>query len=244
MRRFTVGAAVLAMAAMSLVPSSATAIPVPLVGGIPTCLQVVPSDVAVTDVPKTLNVRVLLDGVTQTAAQMILNRAQTAYSPLGITLAATYQAVTFSGTDGLSLIAQAKAAVGGATPVNVDLVYGLTSKDMTSSGNESLAGQADCIGGIADNARAFAVGEHYAEPFDFGVTFLDDFGAKVMAHELGHLLGAHHHYANCVEAAPFGLLALTGDVCTLMFNDLTAQRLQFSTLNGLVVRGLAQRYGV
>jgi len=242
MKRFTVGAAVLAIAAISLVPSSATAIPVPVVGGIPVCLQVVPSDVAVTNVAKTLNVRVLLDQVTLADGEEIVARAQTAYAPLGITLNATYEGVSFTTTDSVGMIAQAKAAVGGSAPPGIDLVYGLTSQDMAAGGSTAVAGQADCIGGISDDDRAFAVGEAFEDPIDLGLTFLTDFGAKVMAHELGHLLGAHHHYANCVEAAPFGLLALTGDICTLMFNDLTAQRLQFSTLNGLVVRGNAQQY--
>ena len=64
--------------------------------------------------------------------------------------------------------------------------------------------------------------------------------AVVAAHEIGHLMGAHHHYANCVEGiAPDELLGLELTPCTLMFNAVNPASLRFSAVNGPVVRGHA-----
>lgn len=59
---------------------------------------------------------------------------------------------------------------------------------------------------------------------------------------IGHLMGVHHHYANCVE----GNLASdgTGDLspCTLMFNFVEIQSVNFGILEGLVARGHAVQF--
>jgi hypothetical protein len=59
---------------------------------------------------------------------------------------------------------------------------------------------------------------------------------------MGHLMGAHHHYANCVE----GNLSSDGpndlSPCTLMFNSVNYASLSFGTLEGAVVRGHAVSY--
>ena len=147
---------------------------------IPACTAVLPGSVAVTDVPVTLDVRVLLDGVSQAQAAPMIDLARQAY-----------------------------------------------------------AAMADCIGGVAYADRAFAVGEFTPIAQTSLVLYAlgTHFAAKTFAHEVGHLMGAHHHYANCAEAA------VPGDApCTLMFNFVDIQKLQFSTLNSLVVRGHAQLY--
>lgn len=208
---------------------------------IPECTQLVPGAIALENVPVTLHLRVLLDGVPQSEGVAAVAGAQQAYSAHLLTFSASYEAVSFTGTDAVNLVSQAKNHFGGARPAGTDLVYVLTNKDIAAApvGN-AVAGLADCIGGVAFPDRAFAVGEVLADsPLNL-ILFTAGTGltAKTLAHELGHLLGGHHHYANCVET----LLNLGGNICTLMFNDLSFQQAQFSTLNGLVVRGHAQLF--
>jgi hypothetical protein len=80
------------------------------------------------------------------------------------------------------------------------------------------------------------------DPAPAGPFFLNvEVHPEVAAHELGHLMGAHHHYANCVEGN------LTGEAsdlspCTLMFNYIDLQSLNFSVLEGVTVRGHAVKY--
>ena len=163
----------------------------------------------------------------------------------------------------LRLIADAKAVFGGMRPPGTDVVYVLTSKDLydlpaDTNGSDGpddvdrrygVAGMADCIGGVQFADHAFAVGEVMGElqmaRADLGATVLDldlyrDATAKVAAHELGHLLGAHHHYANCAE----GDLEdnASGDIapCTLMSNFADFTSLKFGAINGAVVRGHAE----
>lgn len=237
-------AMVLSTLAMVAAPQAASA-QVVEIGHIPQCTEIVPAVVALSNANRNIDVRVLLDGVSVARASQIFGTANQAYAPLGLQLVPSYQTVGFSGPDAQGLIDQAKAAFGGSRPGGIDIVYVLTSKDIASgAGGEAVAGMADCIGGVAFGDRAFAVGEDVAiEPIDIlGVSLLRDLGAKTAAHELGHLLGAHHHYANCIEPLVAALVAARGEPCSLMFNDLTFQNLRFGTLNSLIVRGHAQRY--
>jgi hypothetical protein len=189
-----------------------------------------------------LAVRVLVDGPSLARAAEILGTATESYAPLGVTLrAVSFEAVTFAGDDAQGLIDQSKAHFGGTRPADADLVYVFTNKDIQAGGNTAVAGLADCIGGVRFDNHAFAVGE------DFGAAEQDDplqrnGTAKVLAHELGHLMGAHHHYANCVE----GNLSEIGEPevspCTLMFNVVNLASLNFSQLNSAVVRGHTEEY--
>lgn len=205
---------------------------------IPACTAVLPGSVAVTDVPVTLDVRVLLDGVSQAQAAPMIDLARQAYAAMQIALSVSYETVSYSSNNALTLIAAAKSHYGGQRPGGIDIVYVLTNKDIVdASAGNALAGQADCIGGVAYADRAFAVGEFTPIAQTSLVLYAlgTHFAAKTFAHEVGHLMGAHHHYANCAEAA------VPGDApCTLMFNFVDIQKLQFSTLNSLVVRGHAQ----
>jgi hypothetical protein len=188
----------------------------------------------------TLSTEVLLDGVSLTRGQQTIPRAADAYAPLGITLTARYESVTFTGTDAQNLIDQAKRRFGGARPAGADLVYVLTSKDIPADGNAAVAGLADCIGGVRYPERAFGVGEVFTEDMPVGpLTFYADATAKIAAHELGHRMGGHHHYGNCAEATQGEQEVSEGSPCTLMFNFADFHSIHFSTLNGAVVRGHA-----
>ncbi len=210
------------------------------------CLEPVPAATAtdhLTGGPqRDLAVRVLVDGPTTARAAEIFATAARSYEPLATTLrAVSYETVSFTGDDAQGLINQAKARFGGSRPDGADLVYVFTNKDIQAGGNTAVAGLADCIGGVRFDIAAFAVGE------DFGPAEQDDplqrnGTAKVLAHELGHLMGAHHHYANCVE----GNLSEVGEPevspCTLMFNVVNLASLNFSTFNSTVVRGHTNEY--
>lgn len=214
------------------------------------CLEAVPAAVGVaglTDSGQTvsLDVAVLLDGIALAEGDQILARAAEAYAPLHIALhAVSYTPVSFSGTEGTAMIQQAKDFFGGVRPAGADVVFVLTSKDITSDGDTSLAGLADCIGGVRFPNHAFAVGEGSGNPpLPVGPFFLSmDAHPEVVAHEIGHLMGVQHHYANCVE----GNLSSSGpgdlSPCTLMFNYVELQSLNFGTLEGAVARGHAVQF--
>jgi hypothetical protein len=188
------------------------------------CVEVVPAAITPPPFSEPLEIRVgvLLDGVFAGDATAALSAANSAYEPLALRLVPVFfQSVAFTGTDSSGLIEQATARFGGGRPKGVDLVYAFTSKNMTGgSFGDAVAGQADCIGGVAYPDRAFAVGE-----------ILGEYTADIAGHEIGHLMGAHHHYANCGER-----------ICTLMFNDVGLTSLGFSSLNGAIVRGHAEAY--
>jgi hypothetical protein len=210
------------------------------------CIEPVPASVSVNGVTDEgqqvgLATTVLLDGVTRAQAEPVMARAADSYAPLGIALIATYEAVTFTGDDAQGLIDQAKQRFGGVRPAGSDLVYVLTAKDIQAGGNTGVAGLADCIGGVRYPEHAFAVGEVFtSEDLPIGpLTFYADATAKIAAHELGHLMGGHHHYGNCAEGTKGTQEVFEASPCTLMFNFVDFQSIHFSTANGAVVRGHA-----
>ena len=153
-------------------------------------------------------------GVTQATAQEAMTRAADSYAPLGVALTATYETVSLSGDDAQGLIDQAKTRFGGARPAGSDLVYVMTAKDIQADGNTGVAGLADCIGGVRFADRAFAVGEVFEEDVPIGpLSLYADATAKIAAHELGHLMGGHHHYANCAEGVKSEQEVLEGSPC-------------------------------
>ncbi len=211
------------------------------VGHIPECLEAVPAAVGVGGGNVNLDVTILMDGVGRRRASEIVNKARASYAPLDITLRPSYRAVSFRGNSVSGLIAQAKSFFGGARPRGSDVVHVLTYKDVQEVGSDAVAGGADCIGGVAFARRAFSASEVGGEGMGLdGLLGGRNRPAKVFAHEIGHLLGGHHHYANCAE----GLLSELGEVspCTLMFNAANLSSFNFSTLNGLIVRGHAEQY--
>lgn len=235
----------LAVAAIALAfAAPARAVPIEL-GHIPECVELLPAAIALPPgEPATLRVRVLLDGVSQARGEEVFQLVRRSYAPLNVTVEPTFETVSFAGTDAEALNAQAKARFGGTRPAGTDVVYTLTDKDIVAAGSAAVAGLADCIGGIAFPSRAFSVGEVLdPDRTQLGELLIaDHLTAKVAAHEIGHLLGAHHHYANCIE----GLLSELGtelSPCTLMFNAVDLTSFPFSTLNTLVVRGHIEAYG-
>lgn len=231
------------LTAAALAAPAAAAQPIET-GEPPNCTELVPTALS-TDysTPLVLRVRVLLDGVVPAVAEHAMDLAARSYAPLGIRLQVDYaQAPATTAADPAAFFRAARAATGGVRPDGVHLVYTMTTRDLVGSGasGQSVAGQADCIGGIAFADRGFAVGEvDDSTPYDLPGpgTMFGETTAKIAGHELGHLLGAHHHYANCAEA-PIGDEDASG--CTLMINDVGLAELRFSSLNAAMIRGHAE----
>lgn len=224
------------------------------------CLEAVPAAASVAGVTDTgeevvLDVHVLLDGVTEARGAEVMRQMSKAYEPVNIAIRPVFQTIAIehqrkgapNGTDpekptsdASYLFQQAKQAVGEVRPQGTDVVYLLTSAEITGV----VAGMADCIGGVRYPNRAFAIGEEapdyeHSSTLNFCCTWIT---AKIAGHELAHLLGAHHHYANCAEGAPTAVEDRHAFTCTMMFNDVGAVNLRFSTVEAAVVRGHALEY--
>jgi len=146
------------------------------------------------------------------------------------------------------IIALAKEQLGGERRKDVDVVYVVTDVDIQVPGiGKGVAGLADCIGGVALADRAFAVGETGVIVKDSGipigpVTFYKDLTAKIAAHEIGHLMGGHHHYQECGTPAVTAAGRGEPGPCSIMSNFVDFQTIPFSTVNGIVVRGHAEEW--
>lgn len=199
-----------------------------------------------------LRVYVVLDGISLARGQKIMARVAEAYDTIGIDLQATYQEVSIEpdaidddvgGTGqpahGDGLLPSIKAAVGGARPWGTDVVYAMTSDNIAKA-----AGYAECIGGVRFAGHPFAVGEAAIEPSEDTGVGNNNRSAKIAAHEIGHLLGAHHHYANCAEQPKdLGGLFLA-EYCTVMINDVGLMSLGWSMLESSVIRGHVAEFAI
>ena len=224
------------------------------------CLEAVPEEISVPGVLDNgqtieLSVMLLLDGTDAAVAGQLMARAAESYAPLGVNLVLKKtKTVAFASSLSGDLITAAKATVGGTPPRGIDLVGVFTNKTMQSiAGGATVVGQADCIGGVRFDEHSFFVVSDIRSIEDpqtgttgtlnsLGFNPNVDATAEVMAHEMGHLMGAHHHYANCVEgnlssASPDDL-----SPCTLMFNAVNFASLNFETLSAAVVRGHAVQF--
>jgi hypothetical protein len=236
LRRLRLLAVVPMVAALALGPMPSQADPIVLPDppidpeGILSCTQLMPHAISLDSTRVRLDLRILLDGVRRAEARRAVRSMSKAYVPLNIAVAPSYQKVRFRGADADRLNTQAKRLYGGKRPRGIDVVYTMTRKDITAGGvyGDDVAGLADCIGGVRYAGRAFAVGEVSKDGEGTG---------KIMGHEVGHLLGAHHHYTS-----PEGLLAADPNLLDLMGPSLSLISLRFSTLNSLMVKGHAQRY--
>lgn len=241
--------------ATSLAPATGTTVPLPtpIDYGLIRCTVPTPAGVHVpvvdTDDEVTLSIHVVLDrGFSQTRATQILNRMKPAYAPLHVAIAAAgFRSMTLSGSDSQGLIDQARERLGGARPAGSDVVLVLTPQNLTAPGlGDAVIGQADCIGGIRWPDRAFMVMEDLGDG-DYGlgpIRFPGNVAAKTIAHELGHLLGAQHHFANCAEGIPseVGTDRVEVSPCTLMFNSADLISINFGALEGAVVRAYAEQF--
>jgi hypothetical protein len=215
------------------------------------CLQLTPRERAIPALNKSnknLRVAILRDrGVPAARAAALLAKARRSYTPLHINLVlARNDAVNFTGVQARDLIAQAKALYGGKRPAGVDVVAVMTSVNILNDTSD-LQGLADCIGGVGLAHHAFLVVEDTAyqgypdEGIALGpIVAYGQFPAKALAHEIGHLMGAHHHYGNCVQGIPTEPLELSP--CTLMGPSADFISFNFSTLNGIIVRGHAEHF--
>jgi hypothetical protein len=189
---------------------------------------------------------VLLDGVGESLAGALLKGAQQSYEPLDIGLVPTFREVTLREHGATEITAEARELIGGRRPRGFDVVAILTSKDLTDvTGTPYVAGKADCIGGIKFDTFAFFVAEARAEVrnrWGMGLRFAEHIQARIVAHELGHVLGAEHHYANCAEGSLSALEEIETAPCTLMFNDPSVAASRFSVVNAEIVRGYANRF--
>jgi reprolysin-like metallo-peptidase family M12B len=212
------------------------------------CGQQVPDSIGVRGVTDdgeriSLDVIVLLDGVPKDVAKPAFAEAAKSYAPLGIALhVLSYRAVELEGSDAPFLISQSKALFGGAVPSYADVVVTMTSKDVLTVYDQPLAGgQADCIGGIRWGNRSFVLGVVLPPLQVDPLTFYKYGTARVLAHEIGHIMGAQHQMANCVEGAT-DLAPDDPTPCTLMSETADFDSRDFGTLEAAVVRGHAAAY--
>lgn len=225
------------------------------------CTEVVPeplSRTGVTDhgrvVP--LDVLVVLDGLPRQLAASVMATADRAYAPLKVRLVPRYLPTSFA-HDGMHvpdvggppvptadeqrLFREMIEMLDGQRPDDIDVVLLLTDKDIfyQSAGQRMYGsgGIAACIGGVEYADKAFAIAEGWRRPGGDAT-----YPAKVVAHELGHLMGAHHHYSNCVEGDGTMRAGLPG-VCTLMEGSLTRLvSARFGTVESAAIRGHAVRF--
>jgi hypothetical protein len=122
-------------------------------------------------------------------------------------------------------------------------VFVLTTKDIYINGGDAT-GYADCIGGIRYPNRSFALGEAVVPTETVGpLNFYLKGAAKVMAHEIGHLLGARHEHANCAQGVGVeDVFTSEPSACTLMVAYMDFQSLRFGTPEAMIVRAHAESY--
>ena len=199
-----------------------------------------------------LDVLVLLDGVDETHARQFFTVVSQPYEELRVRVVPTFEVASppFTQTASTELLDEARARFPeGKVPPEFDIVEVLTSKDIHALGQSAVAGQADCLGGLAYDERSFNVSEAGTPGGEGGIPFGPvtlgaNLAAKITAHEIGHLLGGQHHYANCVEGIDADVAAEQADTapCTLMFNAADFVSLHFGTVNAKIVRGYALTY--
>lgn len=218
------------------------------------CLEAVPANYGIAGVTDggervELSVEVLLDGTDPVRAKQVIAKAAESYAPLGVDLVLrSMRPVVIKSMLSDEIIAEGKAHSSGRPPEGVDIVTVFTSKEMqayTATGVGTVIGQADCIGGIRWPEHSFAVVTDVTDIESdevvegTGLLWNMDAASEVMAHEIGHLMGAHHHYGNCVEGHLTSAGPMDVSPCTLMFPAVNGASLNFGTFEGFVVRGHA-----
>ena len=190
-----------------------------------------------------LDILALLDNVDKERAQAIFESAEAAYLPLGIEFRVTYDEVAFHETNRGDFAWEAALHVGGSRPEGIDIVHTLTDQSWGEA-----EGWVFCIGGIKWDTAAFSFSRTHPQEdvtiSPLGVRTYVDSSAIFVAHEMGHLLGGEHQYANCVEGQALAFLGPESrfSPCTVMWFESTPPSLSFSTVNGIIVRALAEGY--
>lgn len=185
-----------------------------------------------------MEVRVLVDRRDLAVARKHMAVTVGVFQRIGIALRVSYDAVQLPSFRGARDVREAafgyaRARYGGQRPRGTDVVYVMT--------RDWAGGFADCIGGIADPTRAFALGSvDYALEGIVPAPTTDE--GHIAAHELGHLLAAHHHYANCAEAQPAEALRGEPGPCTVMNPAAYSNTGSVGTLERAYFRSYAREY--
>lgn len=110
----------------------------------------------------------------------------------------------------------------------------------------NAGGQVNCVGSAGRTNVSYGVASVALGDFEYAdtIVMLPDPGIKIGAHELGHTLSAHHHYANCVEAAGDYNPIHPSDACTILINDWGLIALRYSSLERLAMMGWADEYEI
>lgn len=114
------------------------------------------------------------------------------------------------------------------------------------TGQPSSYAQANCIGGAGQPEIAYTF-----TPLNWARDYVV-FHEQAMAHELGHIFSAHHHYGNHVEGmwsaagprgAPDGVAAPQAGLATIMIQGYTpGAKPVFGTFEKSVIRGWAEKH--
>ena len=214
------------------------------------CTQIPPETIPAiapsTSEPLALQVRVMFERGDKALVRKHMKATERAYERIGIELGASYNQVVVpkqwkgggaisSGASPNEHLAFMKKQYGGKRPKGVDIVYFFS--------RYWAGGMADCIGGVRYPDLAFAFGSvgsvESKGSFQFPPT--SKYGV-IAAHEIGHLLGADHHYSNCVEAAPWGALEGQAAACTTMSPSAGTASLYFGVVETSFVRYYVEEY--
>lgn len=184
-----------------------------------------------------LSVRVMSDPADLPAVRTLMRTTVEAYARIGIAMRLSFDSLpvpaSLGGKGQEAFLDFMKKRYGGRRPKGVDVVY-LATRHWSG-------GFADCIGGVRFPDRAFAYGSvDYAVEGVVPAPFVGE--GLIAAHEIGHLLGAHHHHSNCAEANPSA--AQRGEVggCTVMTPVGYTITGTFATLETAFVRHYTARY--
>lgn len=193
--------------------------------------------------PLLLRVLVLADGISVFRASEITSRAEAAFRGSDIRVEWRVAEVDFPGAEAEDLLDLSRDFVGGTPPAGFDLVHLITSVNVLDDGVDSLSGRADCLGGIRYPEYAFSVSEDdpaVERREVLGVREYPNYSAVVVAHEVAHLLGAHHYHGNCAEGASAGDPDFAS--CTVMEAAVQWRSLRFGLLERATIRSVLEEY--